>query len=165
MDLPVAQTLWGFVHVVSWATYVGGAVVMEFVWRPTQEHLPMSQIGVACQWMGRRYRWVALLALIGAGVSGVALVRTGPTGDSVVTPVILAVCWLVLAATLAMLTFVTHPGLHARTTADMTEPERLAARNQVRLAMRRMDLVLRIDLVIALVALVPAASLAGGRLL
>jgi uncharacterized membrane protein len=72
------ELLWTFVHVVSWSTYVGGALVMELVWRPAQQALPPSQTAVACQWMGRRYRWLSLVALLAAGVSGVARLDGAP---------------------------------------------------------------------------------------
>lgn len=169
MDRPLSLTLWTSVFVVSWSVYVGGALVMELVWRPVQEHLPMAQIGVACRWMGRRYRWVALGALVGAGVSGLALrPSVVPDGDAASgagwAGWALAVCWCILAFTLALLSLVTHPGLHARTRTSMTEAERQAARQQVGRAIRHMDLVLRIDLLVALVALIPtAAVLTTGR--
>lgn len=169
----LGSTLWILCNVASWSVYVGGAVVMEFVWRPAQEHLPMSQIGVACRRMGRRYRWVACFALVGAGTSDIAIVAVTGNGGAAFdatssygrTTIALALCWVALVITLSTLTFVAHPGLHVRSSTEMTEAERAESRERVRLAIRRMDLVLRIDLAIALVSLFPAASLVGGGLM
>lgn len=176
--MPTSAMLWSFLHAVSWAVYVGGALVMELVWRPAQADLPPSQTAVACQWMGRRYRWLALLALLGAGASGFARVadaaaRTpGSPADPLSwstsygrTLLALVVLWVVLLGVLAILSVVAHPALHGRTTADMPEPERQAARRRVQRAIRRMDRLLRVELGLALVALALGASLHTGGLL
>ncbi|MBV6506972.1 MAG: hypothetical protein JJLCMIEE_00009 [Acidimicrobiales bacterium] len=173
-------TVWAFVHVLSWATYMGGALVMEFVWRPAQQHLPPSQTAVACQWMGRRYRWVALAALLGAGSSGAArLVAAGQIslsppvfGDQLAlsngygrTILATTVLWAVMLGTVGLLSLVAHPALHVRMRSDMTDEEREAARSAVMKAIRRMDIVLRVDLVLAAVAALLGASLSFGGIL
>ena len=174
------STFWTFVHAMSWSVYVGGAVVMEFVWRPAQQALPPSQTAVACQWMGRRYRWVASAALLAAGLSGAArLFESGYLSASRPwfrapltlsdgygrTMLVLVVLWLALLTTVTMLTFIAHPALHTRMAADLTDQERRAARERVARAIRRMDRILRFDLYVALVALLLGASLSSGGLL
>ncbi len=174
-----ASVLAGF-HGLCWATYVGGALVMEFVWRPAQQDLPGAQTAVACQRMGLRYRWIALASLLGVAVSGVGLLfEAGHLATS--APVVreslslsagygrtmaaLGVVWVALMANLALLTFIAHPGLHVRMTTDLTESEMRRAREKVGRAIRRMDRVLRFDLGLALLAMLLGASLPSGGLL
>lgn len=173
-------TFWAFIHVLSWATYVGGALVMEFIWRPAQQHLPPSQTAVACQWMGRRYRWVALWSLLGAGASGLGrLVASGQMSFSSPVfsePLVLSdsygrtilaatVLWAVMLGTVGLLSLVAHPALHVRMRSDMSDEERTAARSAVMKAIKRMDIVLRVDLVLAAVAALLGASLSFGGIL
>lgn len=157
----LGELLWSYVHVVSWSVYVGGALVMELVWRPAQAAIPPSQTAVACQWMGRRYRWISLFALLAAAASGIARLDGSPDlgtarGRLVVAA---AVLWVLLAAILGSLALAAHPALHVRTPATMSEEDRAAARQEVRRAIRRMDLLLRLELTLALVALLVGAML------
>ena len=160
-----------YVDLLAWSVYLGGALVMELVWRPAQEHMPMSQIGVACQRMGRRYRWIALAMLCVIGVTSLTMLpgRAPDTltlssrfGRSVLTLVLL---WFVLVALVASMAFSAHPALHVRMSSDLDPDARAAARAEVGRAIRRMDRILRSELVIALVATVFAASLPAGGLL
>ncbi len=178
--MDTSTSLLAGLHALCWATYVGGAIVMEVVWRPAQEDLPGAQTAVACQRMGLRYRWIALVSLIGAGATGLALLfDAGHLATS--APVIreplswstsygrtmaaLALTWALLMITLALLTFVAHPALHVRMSIELTESERLQARERVGRAIRRMDRILRLDLGVALVAMLLGASLSSGGLL
>jgi uncharacterized membrane protein len=161
---------WSFLHVLGWSTYIGGALVMELIWRPAQEQMPQSQIAVACQWMGRRYRWIAAMALALTGVSGLAMALRSDEEPTLSTPwgrtlMALVVVWLALVVTLAMITFYGHPSLHARMRADLSEEERAAARERVRRAIHRMDILLRVDLFLALLAGLLGASLHVGGVL
>lgn len=161
---------WTLLHVVGWSTYVGGALVMEFVWRPAQDAMPQSQIAVACRWMGRRYRWIAACSLAVLAVSGVGLAARSEHQLTLSTSwgrtaCALVLVWLALAATLGAITFHGHPSLHTRMRADLPEEERRAAREQVRRAIGRMDLLLRIDLALALVAALLGSGLQAGGIL
>lgn len=160
---------WTFLHVVGWSTYIGGALVMELIWRPAQNAMPQSQIAVACQWMGHRYRWIAALSLAALAVSGVGLLATSDHELTLSTSWgrttwALILVWVALAATLAAIAFYGHPSLHTRMRADLTDDERRAAREQVRRGIRRMDVLLRIDLALALVAGLLGSSLHSGGL-
>lgn len=172
-----AGAFWTLLHVVSWSTYVGGTLVMEFIWRHAQQSLPPSQTAVACQWMGRRYRWIALSALVGAAVSGVARMveadlRSASSPARVLdlshaygrTMVAVIVVWFLLVGLLGLLSLLAHPALHVRMSADMTDEERAAARQKVHRAIRRMDLLLRLELGLALLSLLLGSSLAHGGL-
>lgn len=169
-----------FLHVLGWAVYVGGALAMEVLWRPAQEHIPPSQVNVTCQAMGRRYRWLALaalgvIALSGAGrlfESGLVslhppvfrppLVLSQAYGRTILA---LAVSWTGLVALVSVMAVAAHPALHARTAAEMAPEERKAAREAVRRAIRRMDALLRAELALAFVTLLLGASLHSGGLL
>lgn len=173
-------TTWlGFVHAVGWATYFGGAIAMELLWRPAQVHIPPSQVNVVCQRMGRRYRWIALSALAAIALSGIGLlVQAGhvsvrapifrppvmlssPYGRTLIA---LGLCWALLVALVAVMAVAAHPALHARTPAEMTPEERDRARAAVRRAIRRMDLLLRCELGVAFVAALLGVSLRFGGL-
>jgi uncharacterized membrane protein len=159
--MEVGELLWSYLHVLSWSTYVGGALVMEFVWRPAQEALPPSQTAVACQWMGRRYRWLSLIALVVAGISGVARLDGVPDAGTATGRLVLLTVglWAVLLVVLGQLALAAHPALHVRTPATMTEQDRQAARQEVKRAIRRMDRLLRFELVCALAALLAGVAL------
>lgn len=161
--------LWAYLELLAWSVYLGGALVMELVWRPVQEHLPMSQIGVACQRMGRRYRWLALAMLVVVAVVGLARLPGRESGASLSpgapygrTLLLLAICWLALVGLVTLMAVFAHPALHARMTSSMEEVERDEARARVARAIRRMDRCLRAELIVALVATLLAASLRLG---
>lgn len=165
------DTLWSWLHALAWSTYLGGALLMELAWRPAQQHLPGPQTAVACQVMGRRYRWLALGALAMTAVTGGLLVPARAETASLSvdagygrTLVALAVCWAALVAVVASMGATLHPALHARTSADVDEQARDAARREVGRAIRRMDRALRVELAIALVATLLGASLPYGGL-
>lgn len=131
----------------------------------------MSQIGVACQSMGRRYRWVALAMLLVIAVASLTLLPgRAPETLSISsrfgrTVIALAALWLVLVALVASMAFSAHPALHVRMPSSLDPEARAAARGEVGRAIRRMDRRLRSELVIALVATLFAASLSAGGLL
>lgn len=148
-------SFWAGAGLLAWAVYLGGALVMELAWRPAQEGMPMAQIGVACQRMGRRYRWIALVSLAGSGVAGAALMGVrgtgGSRGDAALVGALI-VSWCALVALVALMAFVAHPALHTRTPSALPPEERASARVAVERAIRRMDRCLRAELAVALVA-------------
>lgn len=151
-------------HVVGWSFHFGGALVMELVWRPAQVGMPQSQIGVACQWMGRRYRWISAASLAVLGASGVVMAARSDHSLSLDhaygrTLAVLVLVWGALVVVLAVLSTSAHPGLHARMPPDATDDERRAAREQVARAIVRMDRLLRLELALSALALLVGASL------
>lgn len=161
--------LWTYLELLAWSVYLGGAIVMEFVWRPAQAHLPMSQIGVACQRMGRSYRWIALSMLGVIALTGLARLpgRDPEASLSISEPygrtlVALVVCWVLLVGLVTLMAFLAHPALHGRTPSGMPEEERAAARAEVARAIKRMDVCLRSELVLALGASLLATTLRFG---
>lgn len=167
------RTVLAALHALGWATYLGGALFMELAWRPAQEHVAPSQINVVCQRMGRQYRWLALSALALIALSGVGLVLAEPAAlrpplalaePYWATLLALALCWATLVTLVSVMAVVAHPGLHARTPAAMTPGERAAAREEVRRAIRRMDVLLRCELGVGVLAVALGTSVRLGGL-
>jgi hypothetical protein len=74
----------------------------------------------------------------------------------------LILVWVAMCVTLGGIAFSGHPSLHTRVSAEATDEERKASRQQVRRAIARMDKLLRADLLLALLAGLLGASLHGG---
>ncbi len=160
------RVLLGFVFTLSWSLYLGGILAMELVWRPVQHYLPPGQVNVVCQRMGRRYRWIAIGAL---AVVGGVLARS-LRGHPLSSPYGLTVCaslacWALLAAEVVTMAVLAHPALHVRQDPSLSTAERAAARERTRRAIRRMDVMLRSEMALALVGALLAASLPSGGLL
>lgn len=130
----------------------------------------MSQIGVACQRMGRRYRWLALAMLV--VIAAVSLTQLPGRAPGTLTLssgfgrtiAALALCWFVLVGLVTAMAFLAHPALHVRMPSQLEPEARAAARAQVGRAIRRMDLILRLELAVALLATLLGASLPAGGL-
>lgn len=159
------RTALGYLFTVEWAVYVGGALFMELVWRPLQRHVPPAQTGVLCNAMGRRYRWLALgsLGLIAATAVAWQVVG-GPTspvsgvaaGGAVAAwrSAGLAAIWAVLVALVAAMGLLVHPRSHARRRPDEDSDELRRLRLR---AIRVMDVLLRVELGVALAGALVAA--------
>lgn len=164
----------GFAFTVALSVYLGGALVMELVWRPAQRDLPPPQVGVLCQRMGRRYRWVALGALgllavawtawralgratvpLPAGVAPAQLLA----GASLVT--LAAACWGVLVALVLAMGVLLHPRSHWRGRAGAGGTGAIETRRRRLRAMRVMEVLLRVELAVALAA-TALAVVSGG---
>ena len=158
----------GFAFMLAWALYLGGSVAMELVWRPVQRYLPPGQVNVVCQRMGRRYRWIALASLaVAGGASALVLPRSRFTLSSAYgrTAWACAACWALLALGVMTMAWLAHPALHLRHDASLSGAELAAARQRTRRAIRRMDVLLRADIAVALVAVLLTVSLRSGGLL
>jgi uncharacterized membrane protein len=158
----------GFVFTLAWALYLGGSVAMEFIWRPVQRFVPPGQVNIVCQRMGRRYRWIALGSLaVAGGALAPALRRSHFTLSSAYGRTAWAglTCWALLVLGVMTMALLAHPALHLRQDASLSSAERAAARERTRRAIRRMDLLLRADIAVALVAVLLTVSLPSGGLL
>jgi uncharacterized membrane protein len=151
----VTRTVLGYLFTIEWAVYVGGALFMELVWRPLQRHVPPGQTGAMCLAMGRRYRWLALACL--ALIAGTALAWSAVGGElapgagrrSTVpwSTVALGAAWVVLVGLVATMGLLVHPRSHARSHRGQDEGE--VRRRRLR-AIRLMDVLLRVELAVAL---------------
>lgn len=164
----------GFVFTVALSVYLGGALVMELVWRPAQRDLPPPQVGVLCHHMGRRYRWVALGALgvlaaawfagraTGrAGALGLAGAASGRLPVAVSPAAVAAACWGVLVALVLAMGVLLHPRSHQRGRARAGGGGAETRRRRLH-AMRAMEVLLRLELVVALAATALAVVAGGG---
>ena len=173
------DTLLGTVHALAWATYVGGALTMDFILRFAQKTMPPSQVGVVCKKSGGRYRWVALGALLVIGLTGLIMVLStsdsdlaGRVGDPRLslsdsygrTLLLLTITWLLALAAVSAMAFVLHPAQAKRSKPDMTKDEIQAERERIGRAIKRMDRVLRFELYLSIVSVLLGASLHAGGL-
>jgi uncharacterized membrane protein len=170
------DTLLGAVHSLGWAVYVGGSLTMEIILRYAQRTMPPSQVAVVCKRAGSRYRWFGLAALVAIGVSGLAMaLRLDGEGEAARR---LALSdsygrtfwagtgiWAMLLAASASMAFWLHPAQARRSRPEMTEAEVRQERARVGVAIRRMDRVLKFELVASLVSLGLGASLRAGGVL
>lgn len=173
------STLLATIHALAWSIYVGGAITMEFILRYAQKTMPPSQVGVVCKNAGSRYRWVALGALALIGASGLAmLIDTGDSGlrsrigDPELslgdpygrTLVLLTFAWLVNVALVSLMAFRLHPAQSKRSHPGMTAEEIAVERARVGKAIKHMEVTLRTELVVAIIATAIGASLHVGGL-
>ncbi len=133
---------------------------MEFVLRHAQNYIPPSQIAVVCQKSGKTYRWVSALCLTALLVTGIGL--AAPQGASEVygkALVGISALWVILVVLLALLAFYVHPEMHIRVSPTMSAEEVQAERQRVKRAIVRMDIIVRMELACAIVAMAVGAML------
>lgn len=133
---------------------------MEFVLRHAQASMRGSQVAIVCQKAGHRYRWWSALCLTVLLVTGITL--AGPivpgSSEAIVVKVLSGV-WLLLVLILALLSFYIHPELHIRVSPSMSEDEVKAERGRVGRAIVRMDIAVRVELGLAILAMLLGAGL------
>jgi uncharacterized membrane protein len=167
-------------HVFGWAVYAGGALTMELVLRHAQGAMRPSQVAVVCMNAGLRYRWWSLFALLLLGATGflmalrldeAALAARGTVSAFHLgasygrTMLALVILWALLLGVLALLALWVHPTMHTRFSSAMDEAQVEREKERIRSAIRRMDLLLRLELGGALLALLLGSSLRLGGLL
>lgn len=154
------ETLLATFHALSWSIYLGGAITMELVLRYAQKYMRPSQTAVVCQNSGRRYRWFSLVCLMLLLLTGLMLAKefnlTTLYGKSLV---VLLILWAILMLILALLSFHIHPEMHIRVSSDMTESEVQLERQRVGHAIRQMDIWVRVELVLAILAVLVGSYL------
>ncbi len=174
------DNLLAWLHTVAWAVYVGGAITMEWVLRYAQRTMPPSQVAEVCKKAGARYRWFGLASILVVGATGLAMVlriddsnlarQAGhpelnlgdPYGQ---TLVLLAVAWAVLLGAVSSMAFWLHPAQSKRSRPEMTKEEVQLERERVGRAIRNMDRVLKLELIVTVIAVGLGASLHAGGLL
>lgn len=157
---PVMMTLVATAHVLAWSVYLGGAIVMEFVLRHAQASMRGSQVAIVCQKAGYRYRWWSCVCLTLLLISGIVLARPiVPGSGQAIVVMALGGVWLALVLLLALLSFYIHPELHIRVAPSMSEDEVKEERKRVGRAIVRMDITVRAELGLALLAALLGAGL------
>lgn len=170
------DTLLGALHAIAWATYVGGAITMEWVLRYAQQTMPGSQVGIVCKNAGMRYRWLALACLVVIGITGgLMLLRLDESGlpgrdlslaDSYGrTMLLLVITWAGGMAAVLSMAFWLHPAQRKRSLPEMTAEQVAAERQRVGRAIARMDKALKFELVLAVFSIGLGASLGAGGLI
>ena len=168
-----------WLHVLGWAFYAGGPITMEWVLRYAQRTMPPSQVAVVCQKAGHRYRWFSLAALGLIGITGIVLWLRLDNADLAGRPrhprmsladpygrtlLELAIVWVMLVALVSLMAFWLHPAQARRSRPDMPREEIQVERARVGRALKRMEIVLRSELVLSIVALGLGGSLHAGGL-
>ena len=168
-----------WLHAIGWSVYAGGPITMEWVLRYAQRTMPPSQVAVVCQRAGHLYRWFSLAALAATGVTGAMLwlrldnaalaARPRHPRMSLGDPygrtlLVLAIDWAVLVGLVSAMAFWLHPDQARRSRPHMTPEEIQQERARVGRAIKQMELVLRSEFVLSIVAVGLGASLHAGGL-
>jgi uncharacterized membrane protein len=168
-----------FVHDVSLATYVGGAVAMEFVLSPAQKLIPPAQAQIMGEKTADRFLmlvWISLALILITGLW--RLQHRGMLGgESLLVPPLtldysygrtafgLLFIWILLAVNGSLITFLLRPRLKGKLGAGSTSGQADRDRNAKVQAATWISHLSRADLVLALIAVLLGASLFWGGIL
>lgn len=168
-----------FIHDLAIATYVGGAIAMEFILGPAQRAIPPAQAQVMGEKTSERFLlivWISLILILLTGVWRLYL-KGLLGGTSFFTPPLtldfaygrtalaLFIIWIVLAVNGALITFVFRPRLTSRMTAGVSQSQAASSRDSMMSAATWIEWLTRVDLVFALLAVLLGASLVWGGLI
>ncbi len=168
-----------FVHDLSLAAYVGGAVAMEFVLSPAQKMIPPAQAQVMGEKTADRFLMIVWISLVLILVTGLwRLQQRGMLfGDSLLVPPLtldysygrttfgLLFIWVLLAVNGSLITFVLRPRLKGKLGAGSTSGQADRDRDTKVQAATWISHLSRADLVLALLAVLLGASLFWGGIL
>jgi uncharacterized membrane protein len=173
-----AFLLAAFIHDLAIATYVGGAVAMEFILGPAQRAIPPAQAQVMGEKTSQRFLvivWTSLILILVTGVwrlylkgmiGGESLFNAPLTLEYAYgrTAFGLLVIWVILAINGALITFVFRPRLTSRMAPGVSQSQAMDSRGSMMEAATWIEWLTRADMVLALVALLMGASLIWGGL-
>ncbi len=176
METELVRVLAAWLHALGVATYVGGAIIMEFVVGPAQKAIPPAQAQVMGKKAADRFLWFAWGSLGLIAVSG--LLRLFSTNAEKLlfgsaafdvslgrTYLVKSVLWLVLVVNGLIITFVLRPKLSARSGSGTSATQAQShQQDQVRAANRILWLT-RVDLAVAVVLVLLGSSLGFGGFL
>lgn len=141
------------IALLAFAIYLGGAVSMELILRFAQVDLPGPQTAITCKVSGDLWKWIALISLSATGLSVTTMIAlrspmisSGWHGLAVAG---FAASWIALMSILVKMSFRAHPALAFRPDPSMPPEEFAETRQALKRAIRRMDLLLRTELGIA----------------
>lgn len=168
--------LTAFIHDLSVAVYLGGAVAMEFILAPAQRAIPPAQAQVMGEKTSDRFLvlvWVSLILILITGIlrlyfkgmiGGDAFFRAPLTLDYSYgqTMFTLFMVWLILMINGALITFVFRPRLTGRMAAGVSRDQADKSRDSMMSAATWIQHLTRIDLVLAVLAVLLGASLLRG---
>lgn len=174
------QIFLGYIHDLSIAVYIGGAVAMEFVIGPAQAAIPPAQAQVMGQKTSDRFLWLAWGSLLLILVTGFfrlerfgminwswpifssPLVLSESYGRTVLGMVIL---WCILALNGALVTWHFRPILSAKITPGLSAAQAAASQANRLNAATWIQRLTRADLAIVIVIALFGASLKWGGIL
>lgn len=164
----------GFVHDLSVAVYVGGAVAMEFVLAPAQAAIPPAQAQIMGEKTSNRFLilvWVSLVFILITGLlrlqmngmlNADGLSLSDSYGRTLWTMLFF---WVVLAINGALITFVFRPTLQGKLKSGSNQASANQDRDAKMKAATWIQHITRADLVIAVLVTLLGASLSRGGLL
>lgn len=172
--------IYAFLHDISIAVYLGGAVAMEFVLGPAQAAIPPAQAQVMGQKTADRFLWLVWGSLALIVVTGyLRLEHMGmamwewpffqtPGGLSASygrTLLAMILLWCVLAINGALITWYFRPRLQGKLGTHTSAAQVAAAQTSKMAAATWVQRLTRIDLVVAVVIALMGASLGWGGLI
>lgn len=165
-----------FIHDLSVAVYLGGAVAMEFILAPAQGAIPPAQAQVMGEKTSQRFLvlvWISLILILITGV--LRLYLKGMIGGASMfvppltldysygrTAFALFIVWLILMINGALITFVFRPKLTGKVAAGVSRDQADRSRDGKMFAATWIQHLTRIDLVLAVIAVLLGASLLRG---
>lgn len=172
--------LLGYLHDLSVAVYIGGAVAMEFVLGPAQAAIPPAQAQVMGQKTSDRFLWLAWSSLALIFVTGVLRLQQmdmiGFSWPFFESPLVLSesygrtllamfILWCALVVNGALVTLRFRPRLAGKITPGTSAAQVTASQGARMEAATWIQRLTRADLVIAVVVALLGASLKWGGLL
>ncbi|MBD3647394.1 MAG: CopD family protein [Pseudomonadales bacterium] len=171
--------LMAFVHDLSVAVYLGGAVAMEFILAPAQSSIPPAQAQVMGEKTSNRFLilvWISLILLFITGAFRLYFKGMLFGTQSIFVPPLtldysygqtvfaLFIVWLILMINGAIITFVLRPKLTGKMTAGVSKAQADQSSAGKMSAATWIERLTRADLVLAIVATLLGASLLRGGL-
>jgi uncharacterized membrane protein len=163
-----------FVHDLSIAVYVGGAVAMEFVIAPAQASIPPAQAQIMGEKTSSRFLvlvWSSLALILITGlfrlqINGMLNADGLSMSDSYGRTIwAMLFFWFVLAVNGGLITFVLRPTLQGKLKSGSSQANANQDRDAKMKAATWIQYITRADLVIAIVVTLLGASLSRGGLL
>lgn len=142
------------IMLLAFAIYLGGAISMELILRFAQADLPGPQTAITCKVSGDLWKWIALVSLSITGLSVAAMIILTypviPNRWYGLAAVGFGASWIALMSILIKMSFRAHPALAFRPDPSMPPEEFAETRQALKRAIRRMDVLLRTELSIAI---------------
>lgn len=166
----------GFLHDLSVCTYVGGAVAMEFILNPAQQTIPPAQAQIMGEKTADRFLilvWLSLLVILLTGVARLymkGMISLDPFSMAPLslefsygrTVFCMFLIWIMLVINGSLITFVLRPKLKGKLTAGTSQNQASEDRNAKMRAASWIQNLSRLDLALAILALLLGASLLRG---
>ncbi len=159
----------GFLHDLSVCTYVGGAVAMEFILNPAQQTIPPAQAQIMGEKTSDRFlilAWVSLLLILLTGIARLYL--KGMIGvlawEFSYGRTIFAMffIWSILVINGALITFLFRPKLKGKLAAGTSQSQASEDRDAKIRAANWIQNLTRLDMVLAILAVLLGVSLTRG---